>query len=306
MISIKNITVKKSDFILRDLSLELDKNVVYGVIGNSGAGKSTLLNAISGNLDLESGSIEFFEHKVIGPSEKLIPGVDGIEYVFQDFGLEKFHTVAENIKEKILHLKRDEQVSKVESYLDLVELRHVKDVQARFISGGEKQRLSIARALASSPSLLLLDEPFVHIDQKLKWKIQNHIKELVSNKDLSIIIVSHDSSELLGFCDYLVFLRNKKIEDFRMTDNVFYEPIDQSEGELLGFINKVVIGDEEVLFRPNQVDINPVNAGIPVRFESYIDTGVSILNFFTTLKNEKIVISSDSILKNLECFGVKK
>lgn len=305
MISIRNIEVKKDTVILNDLSVDLKWGTIYGVIGKSGAGKSTFLNAISGQVDVNSGEILFDNKKVIGPSEKLIPGVEGVEYVYQDFGIEPFHTVAENIKEKVLSLKKDEQETLVERYLDLVELKNHCKLQARYLSGGEKQRLAIARALVCRPKLLLLDEPFVHIDHNLKLKIQRFIRREIQNSKLSVIIVSHDGAELIGFTDELIYIRNCRIEEVRASKDVFYKPIDKVEGELLGFINEVNLNGQKVLFRPNQYSLEAGANSLSVTFLESVDTGLSILNTFRTSNNEEIIISSDTVLNTIKCLEIK-
>ena len=178
--------------------------------------------------------------------------------------LDPYHTVKENVKEKILHLKKEDQDDLIAELLELVDLDRIKDRQARTLSGGEKQRLAIARALTCEPKVLLLDEPFVHLDQRVRLQIVDYLLQLHKVRKMTLIIVSHDGAELMGLVDKIVHVKEGGIE--RVADSVsfFYSPNDQEQAQLMGLINKVEIGGSEVLFRPNEYE---VNGELPVHFE---------------------------------------
>ena len=215
--------------------------------------------------------------KLIGPAQKLIPGYDDIQLVNQDFALEPFHTVAQNIKEKILSRHKSVQVELIEEYLNLVELTEIKDRQARYLSGGEQQRLAIARALANEPKVLLLDEPFVHLDQRLKYKILNYLKELNRVQGTTIIIVSHDGAELMGFASQILYLKDGTVQRNTSVSSFYYQPKDALEAELMGPINEVELEGGTVLFRPNEYRVSS-EGGVKVKFMKAVDTGLIIFN----------------------------
>ena len=106
MIRAENIGVLRDDWVLRNVSFELPEGKLLGIIGDSGAGKTTLLKAISGFLDVVEGEVSLDSKKIIGPTDKLVPGYEEIQLVNQDFELDTFHTVAENIKEKYEELSK--------------------------------------------------------------------------------------------------------------------------------------------------------------------------------------------------------
>lgn len=305
MLELKDIGIKRDDWVLRNVNLTIEQGEIYGIIGKSGVGKTTLLKIMSGFADATEGEVFFKGKKIVGPLNKLIPGYDAIQLVNQDFALEPYHTVEQNIKEKVLSRHKEEQVVLIEEFLDLVELTEIRTRKAHLLSGGEQQRLAFARALACEPELLLLDEPFVHLDQRLRWKISNYLIELNKNSETTIVIVSHDGSEMMGFTDKIISVANNGIQRISNTDEVFYHPVNKAEAELMGVVNEVKQNGEIILFRPNEFSIEG-NKGIEVTFDDYLDTGLIICNYFTTSNNERIMLTSTQILKDVKHFQIVK
>lgn len=148
ILELKGVHLTRSFPVLLDVNLTFDQGRIYGIIGRSGAGKTSLLKLLSGFLDATEGKLFFKGTRLLGPSMKLIPGYDDIQLVNQDFGLDPYHTVEENIREKILSRHKSDQLLLIEEFLDLVELNHLRTQKATALSGGEQQRLALARALA--------------------------------------------------------------------------------------------------------------------------------------------------------------
>lgn len=290
MIKISNLGIKRDDWIVRNLDFEFHYNKVYGVIGNSGEGKTTFLKLLSGLIDADEGDIFFGESQVVGPTIKLIPGYDEIQLVNQDFALEPYHTVEQNIKEKILSRKEDVQSELIEEFLQLVELEDIKNRKAHLLSGGEQQRLSIARALACEPKVLLLDEPFVHLDQRLKRKILDYLYLLAEERELLIILVSHDGSEMMGFVDTILHLEKGGIKRVSQASDMYYHPDSIEQGALMGEINEIKWEGSKLLFRPSSYSLDEPNMNIS--FKKSVDLGLMVLNHFLTENNELIVLSS--------------
>lgn len=305
MLELREVGVKRDKWVFRNVNLTIEEGGIYGIIGKSGVGKTTLLKLMSGLLDVTEGSVLFNGKKIIGPSDKLIAGYEAIQLVNQDFALEPYHTVEQNIKEKVISRHVEDQVLLIEEFLDLVELTEIRNRKAHLLSGGEQQRLAFARALACEPELLLLDEPFVHLDQRLRWKISNYLIELNKNRNTTIVLVSHDGSEMMGFTNKIISVGSNGIKRIADTSDVFYHPIDKVEGELMGVINRVKINGVDVLFRPNEFIVNG-KSEVEVKFERYSDSGLVICNYFTTTKGEKIMLTSTDILKDVEFFQITK
>jgi ABC-type multidrug transport system ATPase subunit len=231
MIELKNIGLKYSSWILKDLNLSIHKGETVGLIGRSGSGKTSLLKLIACQVEPTEGGVYFNEMKLVGPVHKLIPGYNDIQLIDQDFGLEPYHTVEENIKEKILNLHLEDRNEMVQELLGLLELNHVKNQKAKNLSGGEQQRVAIARALACEPEVLLLDEPFVHLDQNIKIKIITYLKKLAKIRQMTLILASHDGSELMGFVDRVIHIEKGVVKREAVIEEMFYSPED---GKVVG------------------------------------------------------------------------
>ncbi|XOV68237.1 MAG: ATP-binding cassette domain-containing protein [Fluviicola sp.] len=304
MIQVENIGVLREEWVFKDVTFEIPQGKLIGIIGRSGAGKSTLLKAISGFVDVVEGKISLDGKKLIGPSVKLVPGYEEIQLVNQELELDTFHTVAENIKEKILHLPEKDQKAIVEDMLNLLELQDIRDRQVRWISGGEQQRVVIARALACEPRYILLDEPFVHLDQRLRMKVMSYLKSLNQLRKTTIVLVSHDGSEMMGFVDEVMHLYNGGIQRIASANDMYYHPENEQQAMLMGLVNRVVVNGEEVLFRPSEYSLESPN--ISVNFESSFDTGVVVFNYFTTETNERLVLSSIRTLEAVDAIRIQK
>jgi len=292
MIELKNIGLKYSSWILKDLNLSIHKGETVGLIGRSGSGKTSLLKLIACQVEPTEGGVYFNEMKLVGPVHKLIPGYNDIQLIDQDFGLEPYHTVEENIKEKILNLHLEDRNEMVQELLGLLELNHVKNQKAKNLSGGEQQRVAIARALACEPEVLLLDEPFVHLDQNIKIKIITYLKKLAKIRQMTLILASHDGSELMGFVDRVIHIEKGVVKREAVIEEMFYSPENKEQGVLMGIINEVEFKGEKILFRPNEYLTSKTSGSIGFKYKASINTGIVYLNTFITDIQEEFILSS--------------
>jgi iron(III) transport system ATP-binding protein len=292
MLVVQDVSLRFETELLKRVSFELKPNEIVGIVGSSGAGKTSLLKIISGLLEPTSGKVFYNDKLVEGPATKLIPGHDDIQLVNQDFGLDIYHTVEENIREKALYLPYKERDELVDELLDLTELTRIRKQKAHLISGGEQQRLALARALACEPKVLLLDEPFVHLDGRLRFKITNYLQDLQRIRSMSILIVSHNGEEILSWTDRIIHISKGTIKRKSTPLNFYYKPRSIEEGGLFGVINKITIQNKRILFRPNEYEISENHSnGIPINFIKSQFMGEYYLNYFTTNKKEKITLS---------------
>jgi iron(III) transport system ATP-binding protein len=288
------VTLAYDRAILEGITLTVKEGEILGILGKSGAGKTSLLKIISGLLQPSSGKVELDGEAVRGPQIKLVPGHPEIQLVNQDFHLDTYHTVEENIREQILYLPLKERESLVRELLELVELDELKHQKAMTLSGGEQQRLALARALACEPKLILLDEPFVHLDGRLRSKLVKYLLELREIRRTAFVLVSHDGAEILSLADKILFLNNGKIYRQGKPRDLYYKPRTIQEGKLFGPINSISFEGKRILFRPDEYSLIETSDSISCEllFERSVFTGILFENYFRTQRNEQVLLYS--------------
>ena len=255
MIELKHISLEFSRPVLKELSLSLAPGEILGIVGKSGAGKSSLMAVLAGKLTPQIGDV-VFEGKILPPANKLlIPGYPFVQLVEQQFALDLYHTVYENIHLKASHLAFDKRASWVNKLIGILGLKRVINQKAITLSGGEQQRLAIARALATKPAILLLDEPFAHLDELLKSKLQRYLLKINQETNCSIVLVSHDGMDLLSISDAIIHLKNGKISKKRKPQEIYFNPKNKEEAELFGPWNRFELNGELKSFRPSQYQL---------------------------------------------------
>ena len=185
-------------------NFELMKGELVGLIGASGRGKSSFLHICAGFLAPTSGRIIFQGREVYCSLKKIDipPERRGMGIVFQDHCLFPHLTVSQNIAYGMI--KKDS--NEINRYLEMVKLSHKANARPQELSGGEQQRISIARALAAKPQLLLFDEPFSSLDEELRAELRAEVAMLLRELGVSAILVTHSKEEANSFCDRLVEL----------------------------------------------------------------------------------------------------
>lgn len=192
--------------VLKDISLEISEGEVISIIGHSGCGKSTLLNLIAGLTEVSSGAIVLGSEVVSGPGpERAV--------VFQNHSLLPWLTVYENVNlavSKVFGAKKSkaERHEWIMHNLDLVQMGHARDKRPAEISGGMKQRVGIARALAMEPKILLLDEPFGALDALTRAHLQDAVMEIHERLHNTMIMITHDVDEAVLLSDRIVMMTN--------------------------------------------------------------------------------------------------
>lgn len=292
MLRIKNLSFKLDSerLILDRITTVFQPNEVYGIAGKSGAGKSTLLKIIAGIKDASTGEV-FLNGKMLPrASQRLIPGHPAMSLVAQDYNLDLYHTCTENIREVILNWEPIQREQRVQHLIKLLELQDVAHAIAKDLSGGEQQRLALARAIAKKPNWLLLDEPFSHLDSVLKVRLINLLLALKEKERLCIILVSHDAQDMLGLCKYMAFLTKGKLSQFFDPMERYWNLKNLREARWFGEVNSITWNDEKIRFRPGSFSID--SNGVPLILNRCFFNGTVYIHYFYTLNNELVILHS--------------
>jgi iron(III) transport system ATP-binding protein len=220
--------------ILKDLSLQVKEHELVAVLGSSGSGKTTLLRLISGFDSPESGEIEILGSKVFAknvfvPAEKRRVG-----FVPQDAALFPHLSVAGNIEFSLGDLSAAERQKRVQELLVLVDMVGFEDRLPHQLSGGQRHRVALARALAPKPDLILLDEPFSSLDAELRARLREDVKKVLLTTGTTAILVTHDQEEALSIATRVAILREGTIAQIGLPKDIYQAPADVEMATFLG------------------------------------------------------------------------
>jgi len=264
MLAIKNISFGYTEkIILHNFSFTVKTGQNIAVIGESGCGKSTLLKVIYGLYDLNKGEITYKGETVTGPKHNLVPGMPYMKYLAQDFDLMPYVTAAENVGSFLSNFYPEEKQQRVRELLDIVEMGEFAGIKAKYLSGGQQQRIALAKVLALEPEVLLLDEPFSHIDNFRKNALRRNLFAYLKQKGIMVIVATHDSTDALSFADETIVIKNGQMVDKAPSKEIYYNPKDKYTASLFGEVNEIKLElltltqkpDETVLIYPHQLRV---------------------------------------------------
>ena len=220
LISTRDIQVILSKkIILNQISYQFYQGKIYGIIGPNGAGKSTYLKVISGFTKPTSGKI-YFQGKQLHAPNRNIAVVWQKPYLFQT---SVYHNIAYGLK--IRGMKRESIKKKVAGILELFQIKHLEDQKAESLSGGEAAKVAIARAVVTSPDLLILDEPTASLDPKSVLDIEKIIADLKVRFNMTIIIVTHNMFQAKRLADETLFFDSGELIEVQSTEGLFDNPL---------------------------------------------------------------------------------
>ena len=225
MLQVSNLVFGYSKIpVLNNLSFSVNEGEHISIIGESGSGKSTLLKLLYGEFDLVQGHISWKDIEILGPKYNLVVGYEFIKYVAQEFDLMPFTTVEENIGKHLSNFYPREKRNRVEELIHVVELEPFAMTKVKNLSGGQKQRVALARALAKEPELLLLDEPFSHIDSFKKQSLRRNLFNYLKEKNITCVVATHDKDDVLGYADRMMVLNENNIVAFNTPKELYNNP----------------------------------------------------------------------------------
>ena len=264
MLQVKNISFGYTNkVVINKIDFTVTPGQNIAILGESGCGKSTLLKLIYGLYDLVEGQIFWNEMEVLGPKFNLIPGMDCMKYLAQDFDLMPYTTVAENVGKYLSNINIEQKNNRIQELLEIVEMTEFANIKAKFLSGGQQQRVAIARVLALEPQVLLLDEPFSHIDNFRKNALRRNLFSYLKEKNITCLVATHDSTDALSFSDETIILHDGKIIEKGISKDIYRNPVHQYTASLFGEVNQLKLSqftlvsgeNENVLLYPHQLKI---------------------------------------------------
>ena len=279
MLKLNNISIKLSEFQLKNIKLELEKGDYYVLLGKSGVGKTVLLEIIAGLINPDSGKVilnnEDITHKKIQNRK--------VGIVFQDYSIFPHLTVKQNIEYPIKNkkLSKLEKEELINEYAELANISNLLYRNPQNLSGGELQRVALARTLIAKPDCLLLDEPLSSLDVQLKGDLRNLLRK-INQMGTTILHVTHDYEEAIALSNKVAVMQEGRIIQKGLTKDVFQKPINEFVARFTGVKN---------FFK---ADFSPINTAI-------INDSIQILvNNQDLLQSGKIIIRGEEVIVSNE------
>jgi iron(III) transport system ATP-binding protein len=224
--------------VVRDVSLSVMPGQVISLLGPSGCGKSTTLRIIAGVERQDRGSIIVDGQTVSDPSRHIPPEGRGIGLMFQDFALFPHLSVADNVAFGLTGTRAAKR-ARVEEMLDRVHLSKFIDAFPHELSGGEQQRVALARAVAPRPRVMLMDEPFSGLDNRLRDGIRDETLEILKEEGAAVLLVTHEPEEAMRMSDQIALMRGGRIVQIGAPYNVYNAPVDIAAAAFFSDINVI-------------------------------------------------------------------
>ncbi|MFV0512930.1 MAG: ABC transporter ATP-binding protein [Jhaorihella sp.] len=223
--------------VVDDVSLSVRAGQVTCLLGPSGCGKSTTLRMIAGVEMQDSGEIWVDGRLVCDTDYRVPPERREIGLMFQDFALFPHLSVAENVAFGLRRGSREDKRARVRELLERVDLLRFIDGYPHQLSGGEQQRVALARALAPRPRIMLMDEPFSGLDNRLRDGIRDQTLSLLKEEDAAVLLVTHEPEEAMRMADEIALMRNGRIVQRGAPYNVYTRPVDKAAVAFFSDVN---------------------------------------------------------------------
>lgn len=283
MIKIESLRIELPGFVLKDIELSIQDGEFFTLLGPTGAGKTLMLEAIAGVAPITNGRIWVKGRNIT----YLPPEQRGIGIVYQDYALFPHLSVLENITYGLRYHKADPQASKkrVTALIEQLRLEPLVGRSVRYLSGGEKQRVSLVRALAVNPSVLLLDEPLSALDPNFREEIRDVLKRLHREVKITFLMVTHDFADTLFLGQRTAILNSGNIEQVGRVSDVFERPATPFVAEFVGMKN---------VFPASFKGAKAMVDGL----ELHLETPPGDHKNYVAIRSEDIIIRKDRISEN--------
>lgn len=256
-LSLKNISKKYKDKeILKNITFDINEGELVCILGPSGCGKTTLLNIIGGFVSDYSGDVLLSNENI----NNIPPEKREIATVFQSYGLFTHKNVIDNVSYglKLLKIDRNTREKRAQEMLEKVGLAGYDKKKIKELSGGEQQRVAIARSMVLNPKLLLLDEPLSNLDVHLRDVMRKEIKRIQKQFGVTMIIVTHDQEDAFKLADRVIVINEGHIEQIGTPEELYKQP---KSNFISSFIGENNIIDENLVIRPEEITIKLDDSG---------------------------------------------
>ena len=220
---------------LTNLNFSIENNSIVSVLGPSGCGKTTLIRLIAGLEQIQKGEIFLEKSLVANKNLNVPPEKRPISYVFQDFALFPHMTVLENVSFAAGSKSNKKQL--IDQVIHLAKVENFLEKYPHSLSGGEQQRVALARSIAVQPKLLLLDEPFSDLDINLKREIIDDTLHLINSLESSAIVVTHNAEEAMFLSDAILVMEKGKLIQIGTPHDIYFKPSNLYVASLFGETN---------------------------------------------------------------------
>ena len=261
--------------VLSNLNLDVHEKEFLAVLGGSGSGKTTLLRLISGFDTPDSGEIRINDRVVFSKSTNVLAEERRVGFVPQDAALFPHLSVAGNIEFGLAKQSSAQKIARVAELLRLVDLVGFENRMPHELSGGQRHRVALARALAPKPDLILLDEPFSSLDAELRVRLREDVRKVIAKAGITAIMVTHDQEEALSMASRVAILRDGEFAQIGNPSEIYQSPADIEMATFLGdsvIINGVIQNEKIVtdlgLLTPLNKVVNGATGRVAIRPEN--------------------------------------
>jgi len=290
------------DFVLQNISFMQKQFQKIAIAGATGSGKTTLLKMIAGLVQPSAGAILFEEQKVLGPEEKLIPGHSSIACLSQHFELRNHYRVNE-----LLSMANEIAEEDAKKIYEVCRIDHLLNRWTHQLSGGEKQRIALARLLVTSPKLLLLDEPYSNLDAIHKSILKSVIDAIGGRLNITCILISHDPLDTLSWADEILILQAGQIIQSGRPEKIYKEPVNEYAAALFGKYSLLDFSLAKAFAAFSDLELNRINSFIrPEDFKIMPDEQQGVkgevekLNFLGSYYEAEIIVDGKRIVINTD------
>ena len=232
----KRFTISRTP-VVNAVSFAVYPGEIFALLGPSGCGKTTTLRLIAGFEKADAGTIAMEKRVLENRENHVPPEARGIGFVFQDFALFPHKNVLDNVAFGLRKVPKKTRHDRTMEVLEMVGLAALHERMPHHLSGGEQQRVALARSIIARPQLLLLDEPFSNLDPGLRQTTREEVRALLKAEGISVVLVTHSQEEALSFAERLAVMKEGTVVQIGTPEEVYQQPKTAYVADFLGQTN---------------------------------------------------------------------